>query len=76
MRVSFSAVRAITKVIRGEAGQRGEGTLEALDLQLPLQQNLRDAGQAWCPRRLFVGLDQYFVTEAMTLPFFYICRLW
>jgi hypothetical protein len=46
MRVSFSAVRAISKVIRVEAGQRGEGTLQALDLQLPLMQNLREAGQA------------------------------
>ena len=33
-------------MIRGEAGQRGEGTLQALDLQLPLVQNLRNAGQA------------------------------
>ena len=46
MRISFSAVRAITKVIRGEAGQRQEGALQALDLQLPLLQNLRDAGKA------------------------------
>ena len=46
MRISYSAVRAITRVIRGEAGQRQEGALQALDLQLPLVQNLLDAGQA------------------------------